>query len=324
MSKRWSVGLLGLLLLFLAACSQTVQTPTPGAEENLAVQACTRTWPTVKRSSSYQSNAKVVQYLLRNRGYSLTVDGYFGSGTESTVKSFQRSKGLSQDGIVGTNTWSALIATVQQGSNNNAVRAVQFKLGISVDGIFGSGTKSSVVNFQRSKGLSQDGIVGPNTWAALVGGSVNCSGGGGSSGTYSLPIPKSTLPRGEYDDPHHDYPAIDLPTPTGTSAFAMTAGTISHIGGSCGYGILITASNGATYKYCHLNSRSVGSGARVSAGQRIGYTGNTGNSFGPHLHLEVRASAGAALRCPQRMLLAIYDGTSVPSPSSLPTSGCSY
>ena len=183
MSKRWSVGLLGLLLLFLAACSQTVQTPTPGAEENLAAQACTRTWPIVKRSSSSQSNAKIVQYLLRNRGYSLTVDGYFGSDTESAVKSFQRSKGLSQDGIVGTNTWSALIATVQQGSNNNAVRAVQFKLGISIDGIFGSGTKSSVINFQRSKGLFQDGIVGPNTWAALVGGSVNCSGSTSPSGT---------------------------------------------------------------------------------------------------------------------------------------------
>jgi len=131
---------------------------------------CTRTWPTVQRSTTYSSNAKAVQHLLKSRGYSLTVDGYFGSGTESTVKSFQSSKGLSADGIVGKNTWEKLIVTVQQGSQGDAVRAVQTKLGISADGIFGSGTKTAVITFQKTKGLGADGIVGVNTWAALMGG----------------------------------------------------------------------------------------------------------------------------------------------------------
>jgi len=132
--------------------------------------SCTRTWPTVKRGSAYNSNAKVVQYLLKSRGYSLTVDGYFGSGTESAVKSFQSSKSLGADGIVGKNTWEALAVTVKQGSQGDAVRAVQTKLGITVDGIFGTGTKAAVAEFQDSKGLVPDGVVGPNTWAALVGG----------------------------------------------------------------------------------------------------------------------------------------------------------
>lgn len=131
---------------------------------------CTRSWPTVGRSTSFSSNAKAVQYLLKSRGYSITVDGYFGSGTESTVKSFQSSKGLTSDGIVGKNTWEKLVTTVQSGSSGDAVRAVQMKLGISADGIFGSGTKTAVTNFQKSKGLSADGIVGVNTWAALMGG----------------------------------------------------------------------------------------------------------------------------------------------------------
>ena len=104
------------------------------------------------------------------RIYSLTVDGYFGPGTESVVKSFQSSKNLSADGIVGKNTWEALAVTVKQGSQGDAVRAVQTKLGITVDGIFGTGTKAAVAEFQDSKGLVPDCVVGPNTWAALVGG----------------------------------------------------------------------------------------------------------------------------------------------------------
>ncbi len=316
MSKQWFIGLFGLLVLVLSACAQYAETPAAGAPENvLETQACTRSWPLVRRSASYSSNAKVVQYLLNT-----TADGYFGPNTYNAVVAFQGKAGLTKDGVVGKNTWERLITTVQNGSRGNAVRAVQFKLGITNDGIFGSGTKSAVINFQRSKGLTQDGVVGPNTWAALVGGSVNCDSSSG--GAYRLPIPKGTLPRSEYDDPHHDYPAIDLPTRTGTPAYAITAGTVSYVGGGCGNGILVSASNGSSYKYCHLNSRSVGSGARVSAGQLIGYTGNTGNSTGPHLHLEVRA--GGVLRCPQRLLLALYDGAAVPSPSSLPTSGCTY
>jgi peptidoglycan hydrolase-like protein with peptidoglycan-binding domain len=61
------------------------------------------------------------------------------------VKSFQQSKGLTVDGIVGNQTWEALIITVQNGSTGDAVRAVQRQLntrgyGLTVDGVFGSAT----------------------------------------------------------------------------------------------------------------------------------------------------------------------------------------
>ncbi|GGL24109.1 peptidoglycan-binding protein [Phycicoccus endophyticus] len=129
-------------------------------------------WSTV-RSGDSGFRVRTVQYLLRQRGYSLTADGIFGSGTKSAVVSFQSAQGLTADGIVGTNTWTALVVTVRSGSSGDAVRGVQICLtakgfSTSVDGIFGSGTDSAVRSFQSSRSLVVDGIVGSDTWQALT------------------------------------------------------------------------------------------------------------------------------------------------------------
>jgi len=134
------------------------------------------TWPTLQNGSS-GVNVYALQYLLNNQSAGITVDGTFGPGTTTAVKNFQTSKGLTSDGIVGQNTWSKLCVTTQQGSNNNAVKAVQYllknkySLSLTVDGIFGSGTYSAVVAFQKAKGLTQNGIVDLNTWNYLIGSS---------------------------------------------------------------------------------------------------------------------------------------------------------
>lgn len=284
-----------------------------------APAAALASWPTLNNGDR-GPNVTSLQYLLRHRGYSLTIDGSFGPATESVVRSFQSANGLAVDGVVGPNTWSKLVVTLRSGDNNNAVRGLQTQLnkfghGLTIDGSFGPATYSAVRSFQSSNGLSVDGIAGPQTWQQLL-------GSGASTSKYVLPIARSVLPRSEYDDPHHDYPAIDLPTVTGTRAYAMVAGTVAHVGSTCGYGVRITTSEGYRFTYCHFNSRSVAHGATVTAGQLIGYTGNTGNSTGPHLHLAIEVNG--VKRCPQRMLLALYDGTSVPSPANLPTSGCTY
>ncbi len=284
-----------------------------------AAQAAPPAWPMLSSGSS-GPNVTSAQYLLRHRGYSLTVDGQYGPGTASVVTSFQKANGLSADGIIGPLTWGKLVVTLNSGANNDAVRGLQTSLnkygyGLTVDGAWGSATTNAVNNFKSARGLS-GGAVDATTWQHLIGGS------GGGSGNYRLIIGKSVLPRSSYNASHHDYPAIDLPTVTGTTTYAIISGTVGHAGGSCGYGIGITGDDGAYYLYCHLSSRSVASGSRVSAGQVIGYTGATGNVTGPHLHLEVRVNG--ANRCPQRMLLAIYDGTAVPAPSSLPATGCYY
>lgn len=67
------------------------------------------TWPALvilTQQGDSGSKVRAVQSQLRESGYSVTVDGIFGSGTASAVRSFQSAKALSADGIVGDNTWN--------------------------------------------------------------------------------------------------------------------------------------------------------------------------------------------------------------------------
>jgi murein L,D-transpeptidase YcbB/YkuD len=140
-------------------------------------------WPLV-RQGDRDHPVKTLQYLLRERGHSVAVDGIFGPKTDAAVRAFQRSAHLAVDGIVGPHTWSALIVTVSRGSRGDAVRGVQEEdqfrnlsgdpsKGLQVDGIFGPKTDASVRDFQRALGITVDGIVGPVTWRALVSGMLS-------------------------------------------------------------------------------------------------------------------------------------------------------
>lgn len=62
----------------------------------------------VLRQGSSGTCVRTLQQQLGFKGYRVSVDGAFGSGTQSTVKQFQRSRGLTQDGVVGRATWDAL------------------------------------------------------------------------------------------------------------------------------------------------------------------------------------------------------------------------
>ena len=58
-------------------------------------------------------------------------------------------------------------STIKRGSRGDDVKTLQRKLNLQPDGIFGVLTDEAVREFQKSKGLTIDGIVGPATWAAL-------------------------------------------------------------------------------------------------------------------------------------------------------------
>ncbi|MFL0251417.1 GH25 family lysozyme [Clostridium neuense] len=75
---------------------------------------------------------------------------------------------LKVDNIPGKRTLAAC-PTLHYGSQGNITKWVQQQLGINADGTFGKQTRQAIFNFQRSHGLYADGIVGHNTWKALLG-----------------------------------------------------------------------------------------------------------------------------------------------------------
>ena len=88
---------------------------------------------------------------------------------------------------------------------------------------------------------------------------------------------------------------LDIATSTGTPIQAAASGTVTFAGykGSYGNMIVITHANGIQTYYGHCSALYVSAGATVSQGQTIGAVGSTGNSTGPHLHLEVRVNGVA-------------------------------
>ena len=114
----------------------------------------------------------------------LTADGIVGSATrKAKVKVLQNAmnldykSGLSVDGIVGSKTKAALkVHTVRKGETQYMVTALEILLmlngfnpnGVESPGVFGSGLETATRQFQKSKGLSVDGIAGYNTFMSLV------------------------------------------------------------------------------------------------------------------------------------------------------------
>jgi len=83
---------------------------------------------------------------------------------------------------------------------------------------------------------------------------------------------------------------VDFAAAPGTPVVAVAPGTVVAAGASGGpYGRRVVIDHGSvTTHYAHLSAVHVVPGSEVGTGQRIGAVGSTGNTTGPHLHLEVR------------------------------------
>jgi peptidoglycan hydrolase-like protein with peptidoglycan-binding domain len=126
-------------------------------------------WPTTRQGSK-EHQVTTLQYLLQAHGHTVTVDGVFGAQTGDAVRAYQRAKDLPDDGVVGPDTWQALLVEVRPGAKGSAVRGLQseFRLGERADGVYGPMTERAVRAFQQDAQLLVDGVVGPRTWQALV------------------------------------------------------------------------------------------------------------------------------------------------------------
>lgn len=102
--------------------------------------------------------------------------------------------------------------------------------------------------------------------------------GGMTSSYYGDTASRATKHQG------HDW-AVE----NGTKIFASEKGMVdkAYYSTSYGYNVLINHGNGIKTRYAHLSKLIVKKGQYVKQGQRIGLSGNTGDSTGPHLHFEV-------------------------------------
>lgn len=100
------------------------------------------------------------------------------------------------------------------------------------------------------------------------------------------------------------HPGVDFGVPRGSKIFAPLSGTVRATGNtdsvpgcySWGKWTLIDHANGLSTLYAHQDVISVSPGQKVSTGDVIGYSGNTGYSTGPHLHFTVYAKSGVNVR----------------------------
>lgn len=145
---------------------------------------------TISEGASGQT-VELAQYLLVCQTDFLTyrqIDGIFGPQTKTAMEQFQRSWGLTVDGVVGSATWAALGGsrpqppTLTQGARGPVVEKLQFVLNegrggfvpasepvLALDGDYGPMTAAVVRGAQQHAGIPVDGQVGLQTWALPLG-----------------------------------------------------------------------------------------------------------------------------------------------------------
>lgn len=138
----------------------------------------------IRRGDTGPPVVDVQQRLSRALDEPLTADGVFGDATYAAVRRFQRERHLPADGIVGPETWRALVESgyalggrllwhSRRMMRGDDVRELQHRLNQlgfdagAEDGIFGPLARGAVEEFQRNTGLTVDGVAGPSTVAAL-------------------------------------------------------------------------------------------------------------------------------------------------------------
>ena len=117
------------------------------------------------------------------------------------------------------------------------------------------------------------------------------------NGQFTHPCPGATITSTfgwrDFDNSFHK--GLDLAAPTGTPTYAADSGYVMYArwSDSAGNWVVINHGNGLVTKYMHHDYYTVREGQYVEKGQQVGVVGNTGNSFGAHLHFQVELNGVA-------------------------------
>ena len=128
------------------------------------------------------------------------------------------------------------------------------------------------------------------------GGGSSGSGGYTSTGNFTWPVPGFTRLTTRFQEWTYGgyHRGIDIASTGGRSIYgapivAADSGVVIKAGWNNSYGNCVYIDHGGGYvtRYAHASSLAVSQGQTVTKGQTIAYVGNTGDSFGAHLHFEV-------------------------------------
>ena len=178
--------------------------------EGLTLSEVDRIFPEVLRFGDTGIGVSSVQYFLSVIAYfndripTPPFDGVFDERTRASVIAFQESEGLLADGVVGRDTWNALLARYdrliaslpelvgeenaetaypgrflaegQEGEDvlrlqrfiNLAAERYSYIPRVAEDGVYGSGTAAAIRAIQENNGITPNGVTGPVTWETVV------------------------------------------------------------------------------------------------------------------------------------------------------------
>jgi murein DD-endopeptidase MepM/ murein hydrolase activator NlpD len=160
------------------------------------------------------------------------------------------------------------------------------------------------LNEEAAELLAQEEAAAEAARLAAAAAAAAAAGGSGMTPEQIAALPRFTHPCpagsvssgfGYRDFDHAFHMGLDLAAPTGTPIYAAVGGTviISGYSSSAGNWVVISHGSGLVTKYMHASALYVSAGDVVSAGQTIAAVGNTGNSFGAHLHFQVEINGSA-------------------------------
>jgi peptidoglycan hydrolase-like protein with peptidoglycan-binding domain len=265
-------------------------------------------------------------------------DGSFGNATKSALISFQSVNAIPQAGAVtetgarilnlGTPATepSAFASTPDgypmKGESSDRVRVFQqhlidsgIKLVGGADGSFGNATMAAITVFQLTNGLTLTGTVTQEV-ADRLGLADADTSTAASVKLERFPIQGQCYYGNTWHAPRGNgrlHEGVDVIAGEGNLLYAVVDGTITkqywdQPGALAGNGLRVAQSDGTYFTYLHMSGFAPGIevGAKVKAGDVVGFVGNTGSSATPHLHFEIHPSGGAAVN-PYPYLKAIDD-----------------
>lgn len=234
-----------------------------------------------------------------------------------------------------TSTSSSSYGSLRIGSTGPAVAELQRALlatGLVIrggaDGVYGAATRRAVKAYQSVNGLTQTGAMSDRAASLLRlgtgahdagSGSTSSSGassGGGWTQLERFPVQGHCAFGDTWHAPRGNgrrHEGVDIIAATGNLLYAVADATVTTVywdypGRLSGNGLKLTAADGTYFLYLHMSGFAPGivRGTKVTAGDVIGFVGNTGSSATPHLHFEIHPRGGSAIN-PYPYVRAIDD-----------------